>query len=142
MGAPTFWDNSERAQKHIAKLNGLKKAVLPVVAFQKKVDDVGVMLELIEAAEGAEKESYAHEVTTQVAAMNEELDAPQEQFTPSSHTNANTLANSFLLGGLEVSKDLDFSSFAVVFVGDQASSSKQGIVHDGHRQYINTILWY
>ena len=75
MGAPTFWDNSERAQKHIAKLNGLKKAVLPVVAFQKKVDDVGVMLELIEAAEGAEKESYAHEVTTQVAAMNEELDA-------------------------------------------------------------------
>ena len=75
MGTPTFWDNSERAQKHIAKLNGLKKAVLPVVAFQKKVDDVGVMLELIEAAEGAEKESYAHEVTTQVAAMNEELDA-------------------------------------------------------------------
>ena len=29
MGAPTFWDNNERAQKHIAKLNGLKKAVLP-----------------------------------------------------------------------------------------------------------------
>ena len=33
MGAPTFWDNNDRAQKHIAKLNGLKKAVLPVVAF-------------------------------------------------------------------------------------------------------------
>ena len=50
MGAPTFWDNSDRAQKHIAKLNGLKKAVLPVVAFQKKVDDVGVMVELVESA--------------------------------------------------------------------------------------------
>ncbi len=75
MGAPTFWDNSERAQKHIAKLNGLKKAVLPVVAFQKKVDDIAVMQELIDAAEGAEKESYAQEVTTQVAAMTEELDA-------------------------------------------------------------------
>jgi len=24
MGAPGFWDNNERAQKHIAKLNGLK----------------------------------------------------------------------------------------------------------------------
>src|SRR5258705_423589 len=34
MGAPGFWDNNERAQKHIAKLNGLKKSVLPVVAFQ------------------------------------------------------------------------------------------------------------
>jgi len=50
MGETAFWDNNERAQKHIAKLNSLKRAVLPVVAFQKKVDDLGVMLELIEAA--------------------------------------------------------------------------------------------
>lgn len=74
MGSPTFWDNSERAQKHIAKLNGLKKAVLPVVAFQKKVEDVAVMQELIDAAEGAEQESYARELTAQVQAMVAELD--------------------------------------------------------------------
>jgi peptide chain release factor 2 len=75
MGAPTFWDNNERAQKHIAKLNGLKKAVLPVVAFQKKVDDVGVMVELVEAAEGGERETYEKELEGQVAAMMQELDA-------------------------------------------------------------------
>jgi peptide chain release factor 2 len=74
MGAPTFWDNNERAQKHIAKLNGLKKAVLPVVAFQKKVDDVGVMLELIDAADAGEKATYAKELETQVEAMGKELD--------------------------------------------------------------------
>ncbi len=74
MGAPTFWDNSERAQKHIGKLNGLKKAVLPVVAFQRKVDDVAVMAELVEAAEGAERESYEKELVGQVAAMLAELD--------------------------------------------------------------------
>src|ERR1051325_6663411 len=74
MGAPTFWDNNDRAQKHIAKLNGLKKAVLPVVAFKKKVDDVGVMTELIEAADGAEKETYAQELDQQVASMVGELD--------------------------------------------------------------------
>jgi peptide chain release factor 2 len=74
MGAPTFWDNSERAQKHIGKLNGLKKSVLPVVAFQKKVDEVGVMLELVEAADGAEKEMYAGELETQVETMVAELD--------------------------------------------------------------------
>jgi peptide chain release factor 2 len=68
MGAPTFWDHSERAQRHIAKLNGLKKAVLPVVAFRKKVDDVGVMVELVEAASGAE-------LSDQVTAMVRELDA-------------------------------------------------------------------
>ena len=74
MGAPTFWDNNERAQKHIVKLNGLKKAVLPVVAFKKKIDDVGVMIELVEAASAGEKEMYAQELDTQVSAMVEELD--------------------------------------------------------------------
>ena len=74
MGAPTFWDNNERAQKHIAKLNALKKSVLPVVAFQKKVDDVAVMTELVEAAEGTEKETYARELDAQVEGMVAELD--------------------------------------------------------------------
>jgi peptide chain release factor 2 len=74
MGAPTFWDNSDRAQKHIAKLNGLKKAVLPVVAFQKKVDDVGVMVELVESAGPGEREAYESELSEQVTGMVKELD--------------------------------------------------------------------
>ncbi len=74
MGDPSFWENSDRAQKHIAKLNAIKKAVLPVVAFQKKVDDVGVMSELVEAAEGAEQQEYARELQGQVSAMVDELD--------------------------------------------------------------------
>ncbi len=75
MGAPTFWDNNDRAQKHIGKLNGLKKTILPVVAFQKKIDDVGVMIELVEAAEGAERDTYAKELDDQVSGMVKELDA-------------------------------------------------------------------
>ncbi len=74
MGAPAFWDNPERAQKHIAKLNGLKKAVLPVVAFRRKTEDVAVMVELVEAASPAERETYARELTTTVAALVTELD--------------------------------------------------------------------
>ncbi len=74
MGASGFWDNNERAQKHIGKLNGLKKSVLPVVAFQKKADDLGVMLELVEAASPAEKDSYEKELEGQVTAMIAELD--------------------------------------------------------------------
>ena len=74
MGAAGFWDNNERAQKHIAKLNALKRAVLPVVAFKKRVDDAAVMVELVEAADGAERETYAKELDTTVAAMVAELD--------------------------------------------------------------------
>ncbi len=74
MGAPTFWDNNERAQKHIAKLNGLKKAVLPVVAFRKKVDDLDVMVELVETASEGEREMYQQELEGQVTGMVDELD--------------------------------------------------------------------
>jgi peptide chain release factor 2 len=74
MGSPEFWGHQERAQAHIAKLNILKRAVNPVVAFHKKLADVDVMVELIEAAEGAEKEAYASELDEQVGAMVAELD--------------------------------------------------------------------
>ena len=63
MGLPTFWDSNERAQRHIAKLNGLKKSVLPVVAFQRKVDDVAVMVELVEAETGTAHDAAVAELS-------------------------------------------------------------------------------
>lgn len=74
MGAPDFWDNNERAQKHIGNLNRLKNTVLPVVAFRKKVDDLDVMVELVEASAGAEQTEFAKELETSAAAMVGELD--------------------------------------------------------------------
>jgi peptide chain release factor 2 len=74
MGDPKFWDSAEKAQKHIATLNTLKRTVLPVAAFQRKVDDVGVMVELVEAASPAEKEASERELQGSVAAMVDELD--------------------------------------------------------------------
>lgn len=74
MGAPDFWNNNDRAQKHIAKLNGLKRAIGGLVAFNKKLDDAAVMVELVESAGPAEKEAYATELDTSVTAMVAELD--------------------------------------------------------------------
>ncbi|AOS45198.1 Peptide chain release factor 2 [Lacunisphaera limnophila] len=74
MGDPTFWDNNERAQKHIAKLNGLKKTIGGLVGFNKRLDDAAVMIELIEMATPAEQEAAAKELDTTVTAMIEELD--------------------------------------------------------------------
>jgi peptide chain release factor 2 len=74
MGAPDFWNSNEKAQKHIAKLNGLKKAVLPVVAFQKKIDEIGVMLELMEGESAAAQEAYDVELKGTLATLTAELD--------------------------------------------------------------------
>jgi peptide chain release factor 2 len=73
MGDPAFWDNNERAQKHIAKLNGLKKTIGGLVAFNKRLDDAAVMIELIEMATPAEQEASGKELDTTVAAMVAEL---------------------------------------------------------------------
>jgi peptide chain release factor 2 len=74
MGAPTFWDNQIGAQKHIAKVNGLKRAIGGLVEFNKRLGDIDVMLELVEAASGQEQETYAKELDTTVATMVGELD--------------------------------------------------------------------
>ena len=74
MGAPGFWDHQERAQTHIAKLNTIKRAILPVAAFQKKLDDVATMVELIRDASEDEQDAYVHELETSVAALQAELD--------------------------------------------------------------------
>jgi peptide chain release factor 2 len=75
MGEPGFWDNNERAQKHIAKLNSLKRAVVPVVAFHTKVEDADVMAELVESSPPAEREAHERELAGTVASMASELDA-------------------------------------------------------------------
>jgi peptide chain release factor 2 len=74
MGAPDFWNAADKAQKHIAKLNGLKKTIAGLVAFNKRVDDAAVMIELIEASTPAEQEEYAKELNASVATMVDELD--------------------------------------------------------------------
>jgi peptide chain release factor 2 len=45
-----------------------------VIAFQRKVEDTGVMLELIEASGGGEREASEKELEAGVSAMGEELD--------------------------------------------------------------------
>jgi len=74
MGDPTFWDSPDKAQKHIAKLNGLKKTIGGLVAFNKRLDDTAVMVELIEASTPTEQEEYAKELNASVDTMVEELD--------------------------------------------------------------------
>ena len=152
MGAPGFWDNNERAQKHIGKLNALKRAVLPVVAFKKRVDDVAVMVELVEAAEGAEREMYATELDTTVAAMVVELDQLEiaSFLTGQFDKNNAILSIQSGAGGTESNDwaDLLFRmynrwaerrGFTVevqdVQVGDQAGISKATLVIKGENAY-------
>ena len=74
MGAPNFWDSQERAQAHIAKLNDLRRVISGVVGFQKKLADLEVMIELVDAASEAERDQYEAEVTSTTGAMAAEIE--------------------------------------------------------------------
>ncbi|MEO6567367.1 MAG: peptide chain release factor 2 [Opitutaceae bacterium] len=151
-GAPGFWDSNERAQKHIAKLNSLKRAVLPVVAFQKKVDDLTVMLELVEVASAGERETYEKEVETSVAAMSVELDELEIASFLTGQFDANNAILSIQsgAGGTEANDWADIlfrmynrwaerRGFKVevqdVQVGDQAGISKATMLIKGENAY-------
>jgi peptide chain release factor 2 len=151
-GAPGFWDSNERAQKHIGKLNSLKRAVFPVVAFQKKVEDLGVMLELVEAASPSERETYEKEVETSVAAMIAELDELEiaSFLTGQFDKNNAILSIQSGAGGTEANDWADIlfrmynrwaerRGFTVevqdVQVGDQAGISKATMLIKGENAY-------
>lgn len=152
MGAPGFWDNNDRAQKHIGKLNALKKSVLPVVAFQRKVDDLGVMLELVDAATDSERESAEAEVKASVAAMVAELDELEIASFLTGQFDRNNAIFSLQsgAGGTEANDWADIlfrmynrwaerRGFTVevqdVQVGDQAGISRASIVIRGENAY-------
>jgi peptide chain release factor 2 len=152
MGSPTFWDNQMAAQKHIGKVNGLKRAITGLVDFNKRLGDVDVMRELVEAAAGDEQEMYAKELDTTVAAMVVELDKLEIQ----SFLNGQFDKNNAILsiqsgaGGTESNDWADIlfrmynrwaerRGFEVeiqdVQAGDQAGISKATILIKGENAY-------
>jgi len=46
MGAPHFWNNQEEAQKTIKQFKSIKAILDPVIAIQKALEDIHVMIEL------------------------------------------------------------------------------------------------
>ncbi|HEU5079910.1 MAG TPA: peptide chain release factor 2 [Opitutaceae bacterium] len=152
MGAPTFWDNQMAAQKHIGKLNTLKRAIAGLVDFNKKLADVDVMLELVESASGDEKEMYAKELDGTVAAMVEELDKLEIYSFLSGQFDKNNAILSIQAGagGTESNDWADMlfrmynrwaerKGFEVeiqdVQVGDQAGISKATLLIKGENAY-------
>jgi len=152
MGAPGFWDNSERAQKHIGTLNALKRTIVPVVNFQKKNDDLGALLELVQASSEEEQDLYLKEIVDTARVLAGELD----QLEIASFLNGRFDRNNAFLsiqsgaGGTESNDWADIlfrmysrwaerRGFAIevqdVQVGDQAGISKATILLKGENAY-------
>jgi len=60
MAEPDFWANKERAQKNVEEVSGLRGKITPLLALERQIDDLPVLIELAleakDAASAAEAE--------------------------------------------------------------------------------------
>ena len=74
MASDSFWNNQEAARKVIDEANSLKRKVEPMVAFGRRLEDVGVLLELGEAEPPAGQDLVQKEADAELAALGRLVD--------------------------------------------------------------------
>ena len=74
MSQPGFWDRQEQANKTVTEVSHLKQSINPLMKFKSKADDLEVMAELAEEAEGEEREQAAAEIRETAKTLMKELD--------------------------------------------------------------------
>ncbi len=74
MASDSFWNNQEAARKVIDEANALKRKVEPMVAFGRRLEDVGVLLELGEAEPPAGQDLVQKEADAELAALGRLVD--------------------------------------------------------------------
>lgn len=74
MAADSFWNNQDAAKKVIEESNSLKKRVEPLLQYERRVEDVRVLLELGEAEPPAGQDAVQKEADVETAAVTKLLD--------------------------------------------------------------------
>jgi peptide chain release factor 2 len=75
MGAETFWNNREQAQKRIDEAAALRRRVEPLFETERKLADLQVMIELCEAEPADSQAKHLKEIEADAGRFKRELDA-------------------------------------------------------------------
>ena len=75
MAEGSFWDNQQQAQKFIEEANGLRGKIDPLIAAEKKLEDVRVMLELAESEPAEAQAAHESELNRDSERFLKELDS-------------------------------------------------------------------
>jgi peptide chain release factor 2 len=79
MSADTFWNNREQAQKLIDEANSLRGKIDPLIAAEKHLDDLRVMLELAEGEPAATQAAHEAELDRDTNKFLKDLEALELQ---------------------------------------------------------------
>ena len=77
MADPSFWDNQEEAQKVIGEVNRLKHTISEAQAFNREVEEMRAMLELVDesGADSEEAATYRDELASLAQTLEGKLDS-------------------------------------------------------------------
>jgi peptide chain release factor 2 len=91
MGAESFWNNREQAQKLVDEAATLRKRIEPLLGAEKQLEDFRVMTELAEAEPAGAQLAYQQELERDLGRLAAELDALELKVLlngPHDHRNA------------------------------------------------------
>lgn len=94
MAEPTFWDNQTEAQKVIAEINTLRSTINPIINYEKKREDLLVLIELVEETNDEEALQYLDEIKSSAQKLFDELDNIEIQsFLTGPHDKCNAIVS-------------------------------------------------
>lgn len=92
MAEPTFWDHQEEARKIISEINALRSTINPIIQYDKKREDLSVLVELVQETNEQEGLAYLEEITTTAQNLFDELDPLEIQsFLTGPHDKCNAI---------------------------------------------------
>ncbi|MDR2862982.1 MAG: peptide chain release factor 2 [Puniceicoccales bacterium] len=92
MSEPGFWDNQQMAQKFISEANRIKALANPVIAFNRRLDDLKTLAELVLEAPDGTADAELAEINTTAAQMLAEVDVLEiSSFLTGPHDKSNAI---------------------------------------------------
>jgi len=92
MGQPGFWDDQEKARQLGTDTSRLKQSIAKIVDFNKRVEELQLMCELVSDSTEEEGAEYVAEITQSAASMHNELGSLEMQsFLSGPHDKCNAI---------------------------------------------------
>ena len=74
MAVDGFWNKQEAANKIVTEASHLKSSIQPIIKFNKRIEDVQTLVELVEDSEGDEAEEFLVEIRESVEKLMDDIE--------------------------------------------------------------------
>lgn len=92
MSEPDFWNNQQTAQKVISESNQIKSLINPVLAFNRQLEDLKTLAELVQDAEDGTADAELAEINDSAVKMLDEIDDLEiSSFLTNPHDKSNAI---------------------------------------------------